>query len=291
MAANQENVQVNLIVNQITSACGDADLTRVRALINQFEDLAALNNNAKQRFLAAAIWGLSFDVVDFLETTLNYTNEDYQRAVRTLQNEHGRVVPLNNIIKTNKDWYEHYQRELLQVEDKQQFNVHTQWLYDEAGLRRRKYDEYLESYGIPMTSFVAGMISSNQWDPTLMIHKIDPMDFVVQDPHGAYEWNADGTYGMAVYKSHPANLQANFLNESCTDMIEILNQKLGLLQIGEHFILHELPLLPQNEAAAQEQQAPGALYENPHIMFPPPLAPNHGNQEEASTSHGHVQMP
>ncbi len=78
--------------NQLTQACYDSDIDKVRDLIEKkFADPFIPDQDGQQP-MAAAIWGLSLEVVGYLETKATLSFSDWISIAEFLQNKYGQVV-------------------------------------------------------------------------------------------------------------------------------------------------------------------------------------------------------
>jgi len=78
--------------NQLTQACYDADMETVKDLIEKkLADPFMADKNGQQP-MAAAIWGLSLEVMDYLETKAILSLNDWVSIAEFLQNKHGQVI-------------------------------------------------------------------------------------------------------------------------------------------------------------------------------------------------------
>ena len=79
--------------NELTKACAEANLERVKQLVAQGANLVMPDETGQQP-LAATLWEFSFNVLQYLEEQIPYTNGDWQMVAEWLQRRNTRVLPL-----------------------------------------------------------------------------------------------------------------------------------------------------------------------------------------------------
>jgi hypothetical protein len=95
--------------NELTQACYDCEIDKVKALIKQKGADPAIPDKDGRQPMAAALWGLSFKIMDYLEEKVAYTPQDWLELSIYVQKTHGAVVPQTKKIITHNDWLEHYE--------------------------------------------------------------------------------------------------------------------------------------------------------------------------------------
>lgn len=78
--------------NQLTQACYDSDIDKVRDLIEKKIADPFIPDKDGQQPMAAAIWGLSLEVMDYLETKATLSFRDWISIAEFLQNKYGQVI-------------------------------------------------------------------------------------------------------------------------------------------------------------------------------------------------------
>lgn len=111
---------------ELTQACYQANLARVKELIEQKKSDPTLPDYHGQKPLAAAIWGLAVDVVNYLVPKLHYKKQDWYAIFAYLQKRHNSVLPMKEKIGTYKAWYEHFNAEV------------APWLYKYSDAKKRE---------------------------------------------------------------------------------------------------------------------------------------------------------
>lgn len=90
-------------------ACLENDLASVKDLFNKGAKLMSTDATTGQSPLAAAIWGLSHPIIDYLEEKKLLDNkEDWINACNWLQEEYSSILPCRKEILTYQDLYNHY---------------------------------------------------------------------------------------------------------------------------------------------------------------------------------------
>jgi hypothetical protein len=95
--------------NELAQACYDCEIDKVKGLIEQKDADPAIPDQNGRQPMAAAIWGLSFKVMDYLEEKVAYTQQDWLELSVYVQKKHGAVVPQTQEIITHNDWLKHYE--------------------------------------------------------------------------------------------------------------------------------------------------------------------------------------
>jgi hypothetical protein len=96
------------VQDRLTEACFNADLELVKELISKHGADPAVPDKDGQQPLAAAIWGLSQNVVDYLQSCVPYTERDWATIAADVQNRHGILLPMREKINNYKQWYNHF---------------------------------------------------------------------------------------------------------------------------------------------------------------------------------------
>ncbi len=122
-----QNWQGLKLPNRLVKACSDADVEMVKILVEYEGAEPRQPDENGLEPLAAAIWALSFGVIRYLETKLNYTAEEWERIASTLLSKYGRILPFSSPIITYSDLLQHYQ---AQAQD-------TLWFYDYHSFSKR----------------------------------------------------------------------------------------------------------------------------------------------------------
>lgn len=161
-ADNLSVAQIEL-QNQLTQACYCADVAKVKELIKKKGADPAIPDKVGQQPLAAAIWGLAFKVMDYLEKTVKYTGEDWQTIAKDLQQRHRKLLPASTKIVTYGDWFEHYN------------SREAAWFYHYSDCKVREYED------IPIT-----------WDGS---RHIASMSYALRfrNVHGVTQYNTAGS--------------------------------------------------------------------------------------------------
>jgi hypothetical protein len=98
--------------NQLTKACYNADIDEVKRLVEEKGADPTRSDAKGQQPLAAAIWGLAFDVITYLESQANYTKQDWKQIVNSIVSLHGRILPYSKHYETLKDITNHYRSKI-----------------------------------------------------------------------------------------------------------------------------------------------------------------------------------
>lgn len=116
--------------NQLTKACYDADLDIVKDLIEKQGADPITPDKNNQEPMAAAIWGLAFNVMNYLEKKISYAISDWERISAHLMMQHQIILPttIRKII-TYRDWKQHHDAKL------------APWLYTYEGCKKRLMDD------------------------------------------------------------------------------------------------------------------------------------------------------
>lgn len=186
-------------------------------------------NENKKLLLKLAIQNLAFNVINYLESKINYTDQDYQDIVQDIQKfQNGCIIPSDKPIETNKDWIEHYEK----------FGNTIPWLYNRTVVDRGyKYGwdgGYVASIVKPLKS---------DYGSTYAIMSVDPIDIVPINRYGEIDGSSDGNE-VPAHISGRAGFQAQWFNENCQRMVDHLNirlRRLGQLEISDNYRLTPLP--------------------------------------------------
>jgi hypothetical protein len=104
--------------NELAQACYDCDIDKVKVLIEQKGADPAIPDKDGRQPMAAAIWGLSFKVMDYLEEKVAYYPQDWLDIGKYLQCDKNIILPQDKVILTYGDFLAHYERQL------------APWIYD-----------------------------------------------------------------------------------------------------------------------------------------------------------------
>lgn len=232
--------------DRLIEACYAAELEQVKQLVEERYANFLMPDYTRQQALGAAIWGLSLEVVDYLESNIRYTREDWFNAVSSLQKLHGVVLPIQKSIVTYGDWCEHYESKL------------APWFYDYKNVQRRrvyKAKQILDLSDIDM--------SKNGW-----IHYLDracpPYIFVDE----CKEWPKVNSKRSYHYKddidySYVDGKQINYLKKLCSTIVSLLRER-GI-QLSGNYRLEEqraLILNPHKKDCQKRRPQHGLLFQS-----------------------------
>jgi hypothetical protein len=113
--------------NELIKFCYNADLEKVKSLIEQKGADPAIPDDKGQYPLAAAIQGMAIEVFDYLEQLVTLSPDDYAKLSQQLMSTSGYVIPDIPSIRTHKDWLKHFT------------SKKDRWMYNENQLNRRGY--------------------------------------------------------------------------------------------------------------------------------------------------------
>lgn len=121
-----EDVNVKELQNELIIACYNADIEKVKNLIEIQHADPTLPNEEGMTALAAAIWGFSFSVLHYLESKVDYQEKDWIDTAKIIQSKHGALISFTNETTTFQQLVTHYESK------KQSF------LYDPQALELRR---------------------------------------------------------------------------------------------------------------------------------------------------------
>lgn len=121
-----EDITVKKLQNELIIACYSADIDKVKNLIETQLADPTLPNEEGMTALAAAIWGFAFSVLHYLESKVDYQEQDWIDTAKIIQRKHGSLISFTNETTTFQQLVTHYQSE------KQSF------LYDPQALELRR---------------------------------------------------------------------------------------------------------------------------------------------------------
>ncbi len=110
----------------LTLACYQADLKQVKMLVEQKGVSPIANDSQRQTATTAAIRGLAFNVLEYLETKTNYELTDWLDMARKVQNKDGTLILFNRSVTTFQNLVKHYEK------NKDSF------IYDHSELEKRR---------------------------------------------------------------------------------------------------------------------------------------------------------
>ncbi len=121
-----ENINVNKLQNELIIACYNADIEKVKNLIEIQHADPSLPNEEGMTALAAAILGFAFSVLHYLESKVDYQEQDWIDTAKIIQRKHGSLISFTNETTTFQQLVTHYESK------KQSF------LYDPQALELRR---------------------------------------------------------------------------------------------------------------------------------------------------------
>ncbi len=210
--------------NQLNHACCSASTEEVKKLVEAADP--TISNDEGEYPLAAAIWGLSPDAIDYLQQKANYTDDDWRTVAKFLQEKHGAVLPYRKEIKTSRDLMD--QRKdtpwLFYIKDtfsrSKQLEPRPGLSYDSPDYVTTMHEDHISTNGGPRIRFSI-YTPNKKWtfnEGGYDRHNQDHMEFIVS-PSGYNNGLPLTTFNSVYYPK----TQIEFLKNICSRVAEQLH--------------------------------------------------------------------